>query len=103
MSNTTYEDSKESAIKVLVTEAGLQYEGDVWGIPDPGCINGVWLLILEGDTIGRQSDWRAFIVYINDQTFEEMNVAEAIEKHGDLEIEQRYKGNNFGLSPKEEY
>lgn len=100
---TVHADTKENAIKVLVTEAGLQYSGEIWGIPDPGDIPGVWLIILEGETIGRQSDWRSFIVYINDQTFEEMETYYAVEKYGTVELKQRYAGNSFELPVLEPY
>ena len=97
MSNTTYEDSGSGAIQVLVDEAGLQYSGDPYTIPDPGDIPGVWLVILTSDIPNKQSDWKAFIVYTGPGWFEEMDVAESVEKYGTIEMQKRFTGNTFNL------
>lgn len=94
---TKYQDSGEGALQVLIDEAGLYYEGDPFTRPDPSGIPGVWLVILDSDIPMKQSDWRAFVVYTNDQCFEEVDVNASIEQYGTAAMKERFIGNSFNL------
>ena len=98
-----YQDSGSGAIQVLVDETGLRYSGTPFTIPDPGDIPGVWLVILDSEIPGKQSDWKAFLVYTNDQYFEEVDVTRAVEQYGTTEMKKRFIGNTFNLPLVEEY
>ena len=93
---TEYSDSFVDAVKLLEETANIKTPKLTWGIPDPDIPN-VWLLFTGGK---KQSDWAAYIVYILDSDFEEVNVEEAIGKYGTPEIKESYKGTTFEIKPK---